>query len=228
MEQKIIDLKSRLEKKYKEQDKEQISKFAVSLALANPESLDVLEKHNVEIKRPSQTIALTIEPQELERELRLAEEMGFIAAYQQNPRHLTQPIEMVIKRMAKADAVGVTYKNEKGVYASFVFSNRAFDYTMSKTEGAEKEFPSNKIESNSDIDMAEIKENALHLLETFAMEDKKDEIFARLDAIKDKELGQKEMLMEAFKIIGGDENLLASTIDEILMQSEEVKRGRAV
>ena len=75
---------------------------------------------------------------------------------------------------------------------------------------------------------AEIKENALHLLETFAMEDKKDEIFARLDAIKDKELGQKEMLMEAFKIIGGDENLLASTIDEILMQSEEVKRGKAV
>ena len=86
--------------------------------------------------------------------------MGFIAAYQQNPRHLTQPIEMVIKRMAKADAVGVTYKNEKGVYASFVFSNRAFDYIMSKTEGAEKEFPSNKIESNSDIDLS-----LIHILE---------------------------------------------------------------
>ena len=114
MEQKVIDLTKRLEKNYKDQDKEQTYKFSASLVLANPESLDVLEKHNVTIKKPSQTIVLTIEPQELERQLKLAEEMGFIAAYQQNPRHLTQPIEMVIKRMAKSDAVGVTYKNEKG------------------------------------------------------------------------------------------------------------------
>ena len=228
MEQKTIDLKNRLEKNYKEQDKEQISKFAASLALANPESLDILERHNVEIKRPSQTIALTIEPQELERELRLAEEMGFIAAYQQNPRHLTQPIEMVIKRMAKADAIGVTYKIEKGVYASFIFSNRAFEYIISQTEGVEKNTPSNKIELNNDIDMADVKDNALHLLETFAMGDRKDEIFARLDAIKNKKMSPKEMLMEAFKVIGGDENLLASTIDEILLQSEEIKRGRVV
>ncbi len=230
MEQKVIDLKNRLEKNYKEQDKNQIYTFAASLITANPESLDVLESHGVELKKPSQTIVLAIEPQELERELKLAEEMGFIAAYQQNPRHLTQPIEMVIKRMAKADAVGVTYKNEKGTYASFIFSQRAFDYIMSKTEGVEKEIPSNtpiETDNNMDEDLSEVKENAMRLLEAFAMIDEKDKVFARLDEIGDKGLSQKEMLMEAFKIFGGDEKVLATTIDEVLMASNEEKRGRA-
>lgn len=228
MEQKVIDLKNRLEKNYKEQDKNQIYTFAASLVTANPESLDVLESHGVELKKPSQTIVLAIEPQELERQLKLAEEMGFIAAYQQNPRHLTQPIEMVIKRMAKADAVGVTYKNEKGTYASFIFSQRAFDYMLSKTEGVEKEIPSNTpIEANNNIDLSEVKENAVRLLEAFAMTDEKDKVFSRLDEIGDKGLSQKEMLMEAFKIFGGDEKVLATTIDEVLMASNEEKRGRA-
>lgn len=220
MEQKVIDLTKRLEKNYKDQDKEQTYKFSASLVLANPESLDVLEKHNVTIKKPSQTIVLTIEPQELERQLKLAEEMGFIAAYQQNPRHLTQPIEMVIKRMAKSDAVGVTYKNEKGTYASFIFSQRAFDYVMTQAENAKEQTPSEpQIEGN--LNLEEAKEDALHVLEAFALEDKKEEIYERIDSIADKGLSEKEMLIEAFKIINGDENLLISKIDEVLAQKEE-------
>ena len=224
MEQKVIDLTKRLEKNYKDQDKEQTYKFSASLVLANPESLDVLEKHNVTIKKPSQTIVLTIEPQELERQLKLAEEMGFIAAYQQNPRHLTQPIEMVIKRMAKSDAVGVTYKNEKGTYASFIFSQRAFDYVMTQAKNSKEQTHSEpQIEGN--LNLEEAKEDALHVLEAFALEDKKEEIYERIDSIADKGLSEKEMLIEAFKIINGDENLLISKIDEVLAQKEEKKRG---
>ena len=78
-----------------------------------------------------------------------------------------------------------------------------------------------------DEDLSEVKENAMRLLEAFAMIDEKDKVFARLDEIGDKGLSQKEMLMEAFKIFGGDEKVLATTIDEVLMASNEEKRGRA-
>lgn len=226
MEQRIIDLENKLEKNYKDQDKEQIYKYSASLISANPESLDVLEKHNITIKKPSQTIVLTIEPKELERQLKLAEEMGFIAAYQQNPRHITQPIEMVIKRMAKSDAVGITYKNENGIYASFIFSQRAFDYIMAQNEEIKHE---NVVEETPSYNsLAEIKEDALHVLETYAMNDKAEEIYARIDQIADKNLSEKEMLIEAFKIIDGDKKMLLDTIDNILAQKEERVMGKAI
>lgn len=222
MEQRAIDLINETKVNFKEQDVEQIEKYSVSYDLANPESLKVLTNHGIKIKKPSQAIVLTIEPEELVRELKLAEEMGFIAAYQQNPRHITQPIEMVIRRMAKADAVGVTYKNEKGIYASFIFSKRAFDYIMAQSGKTLEEVDSPELET----DLAEIKEDALHVLEAFDMSDKAEEIYARIDNIVDKDLGEKEMLFEAFKILGGDKGLLLSKIDEVLLQKEEMKRGK--
>lgn len=225
MEQNVIALQKELEVNYKEQDKNQSYKFAVSLSLANPESLDVLKKHNVVIKKPCQTIVLLIDPVELERELKLAEEMGFIAAYQQNPRHLTQPVEMVIKRMAKAESVGVTYKNEKGTYASFLFSQRAFDYIIKGNTKENTDTPS-VAPVNDNLDITEIKEDALRVLETFALADEKDKVYQRLEEIKDKGLSEKEMLLESFKIFGGDEALLISTIDEVLAQKNEKKAGR--
>ena len=223
MEQNMIDLQKELETNYKEQDKNQSYKFAVTLSMSDPKSLEVLKKHDVTIKKPSQTIALLIEPVELERQLKLAEEMGFIAAYQQNPRHLTQPIEMVIKRMAKADAVGVTYKNEKGIYASFLFSQRAFDYIVKDNTKETSETPSFQ---DSNLDITQIKEDALRVLETFALADEKDKVYQRLDEIKDKGLSEKEMLLESFKIFGGDEALLIATIDEVLAQKNTKKEGR--
>ena len=221
MEQRAIELVKETLPNFKEQDKNQVWKYAVSYELSNDDSYDVLKKHNVVLTKPTQTIVLSIAAQELERQLKLAEEMGFIAAYQQNPRHLTQSVEMVIKRMAKADAVGVTYKNEKGIYASFLFSQRAFDYIIGQNENVKSvvdETPSNTYE------LAEIKEDALHVLETFGMNDRAEEIYARIDEIADKNLGEKEMLVEAFKIIDGDRKMLYDTIDKILEQKETRER----
>lgn len=221
MEQRAIELVKETLPNFKEQDKNQVWKYAVSYELSNDDSYDVLKKHNVVLTKPTQTIVLSIAAQELERQLKLAEEMGFIAAYQQNPRHLTQPVEMVIKRMAKADAVGVTYKNEKGIYASFLFSQRAFDYIVNQNENVKSvvdETPSNTYE------LAEVKEDALHVLETFGMNDRAEEIYARIDEIADKNLGEKEMLVEAFKIIDGDRKMLYDTIDKILEQKETRER----
>lgn len=219
----LVDLKDKLVGNYKEKDVGNIYKFAVSYAESNQESLDVLSNHGVNLFKPSQTIVLTIEPKELERQLKLAEEMGFIGAYQQNPRFITQPVEMVIKRMAKCDSIGVTYKNEEGIYASFIFSQRAFDYIVNENDVEKKD----EIVDTNEINMDEVKENALRLLESFAMTDEKDNIFAKLDSIKDTGLSEKEMLVEVFKGFGGNEEFLINQIDEVLASANEMKRGRA-
>lgn len=220
MEQRAIELINETKANFKEQDAAQINKYCVSYDLADPESLKVLESHGITIKKPSQAIVLTEEPVNLDRKIKLAEEMGFVDAYKQNPRHLSQPIEKVIKRMSMADANNISYKNEKGTYASFLFSNRAFNYIAGKSTLTEGDSP------EQDLDLAEVKEDALRILETFAMEDKKDEIYARIDAIADKDLSEKEMLVEALKTLGGAESVLTETIDTILLQKEEMKRGR--
>lgn len=219
---------------FKEQDKGQAEKFGVSYSIADEDNLKTLEKYGVKIKKPSQVIVLayTKDERDFDRDLKLAEEMGFIDAYRQNPRHLSQPVEEVIKRMSKAEALGMEYKDEKGRYAQFLFGERISTYAFNKRENElAKESPSDApINSDSQVDsaeMAEIKDDALRVLEAFAMTDEKDQIFARLDAIGDKGLSEKEMLVEAFKIFGGDEKLLISTIDDVLAASEEVKRGRA-
>ena len=80
------------------------------------------------------------------------------------------------------------------------------------------ETPSNTYE------LAEVKEDALHVLETFGMNDRAEEIYARIDEIADKNLGEKEMLVEAFKIIDGDRKMLYDTIDKILEQKETRER----
>lgn len=219
----LVDLKDKLVGNYKEKDVDNIYKFAVSYSESNMDSLNVLSNHGVNLSKPSQTIVLTIEPKELERQLKLAEEMGFIGAYKQNPRFITQPVEMVIKRMAKCDSIGVTYKNEDDVYASFIFSQRAFDYVVKENDVEKKE----EVVDNTEINIDEVKENALRLLESFAMTEEKDSIYAKLDAIKDTGLSEKEMLVEAFKDFGGNEELLINQIDEVLASTNNMKRGRA-
>lgn len=213
--------------KFKEQDKEQVWKYTVSYQTANADSLSVLQSHGVEIKKPSQVIVLAYPADELDRKLKLAEEMGFVNAYKQNPRHLSQPVESVIKRMSKAEAEGIPLTNEKGTYSTILFSERAFDYvTKQNSKNDSPSIPPINSQVDSQL-MAETKENALRVLEAFAMTDEKDQVYARLDAIGDKGLSQKEMLVEAFKVFGGDEKLLVSTIDDVLAASEEMKRGMA-
>lgn len=219
----LVDLKDKLVGNYKEKDVDNIYKFAVSYSESNMDSLNVLSNHGVNLSKPSQTIVLTIEPKELERQLKLAEEMGFIGAYKQNPRFITQPVEMVIKRMAKCDSIGVTYKNEDDVYASFIFSQRAFDYVVKENDVEKKE----EVVDNTEVNIDEVKENALRLLESFAMTEEKDSIYAKLDAIKDTGLSEKEMLVEAFKDFGGNEEFLINQIDEVLASTDNMKRGRA-
>ena len=220
MEQKLIDLKNRLDTHFKDRDKEQTYKSFASYTIANTESLDILESHDIYLKKPSQVIVLSIEPKDLERQVKLAEEMGFVAAYKQNPRFLTQPIEMVIKRMAKADAIGVTYKNEEGIYASFIFSQRAFEHIISQVDVKKNEL-------NEDVNVvSNLSEHVMHLIEEFSLQSEKDNIFARLNDVSKSDLSEKEILMEIFKNYVNNDELLADKIDIILELNSDLERGR--
>lgn len=229
MEKKIIDLCTNVSNNLKPRDKEQMPKFMASYSLADPDSLAVLEKYGIKITKSSQGIVLTQDPKTLTQALDLATKMGFVDAYKADPKRLCQLVTNVIKRMAKCDAIGENYKLENGGFANFLFSERAFNQHMATIGAQEKqiiETPVEDAEVHSD-NLDQVKDYALRVLEQFAIVEQKDAIFGRLEEIKDKGLGTKEMLMEAFKVCAGNSELLSDTIDELLESNEEVNLGRA-
>ena len=69
----------------------------------------------------------------------------------------------------------------------------------------------------------ELKEYADRVIETFAMEDKKNEIYNKLSEIEKQGLGIKETLMEVFKVYSDNIDYLSANIDEILNSYKEGK-----
>lgn len=69
----------------------------------------------------------------------------------------------------------------------------------------------------------ELKEYADRVIETFAMEDKKNEIYNKLSEIEKQGLGIKETLMEVFKTYSDNIDYLSANIDEILNSYKEGK-----
>ena len=222
----VINLYENVSKDFKQRDKDQIEKFFASLRMADPESLKVLESYGIKLVKSSQLIVLTQDPKTLTQALDLAEKMGFIDAYKEEPKRLCQLVTNIIKRMAKCDAIGEVYKDEKGRFAPYLFSERAFN-THIASLGTEKTniiSISREVKpSVGDSKLDKAKEYALRVLEQFAIEDQKDAIFNRLDEIQNKGLGTKEMLIEAFKICAGNTELLSDTIDELLATETEME-----
>lgn len=200
-------------------EKEHPEKFIVSLELANLENRNLLKEYNINLK-PSDWIVLSIEPEILEKTILRARDLGFLEAYQQTPSFLKQDVDAVIKRIAELDHLGVPYKSEKGKYQSFLFSKRGFDYVLSQVNGEKKE--------DLVIENLELKELADRVMETFAMEDKKNEIYENLAKIEKQGLGIRESLIKAFEVYNDSGNLdyLISSIDEILEANKEEVKGR--
>lgn len=227
----IIKLSKNVTDGFKPRDLEQLEKFFASLSLADPVSLDILKRYKIDLTRCSQLIVLTQDPKELLQSLELAQKMGFINAYHENPRRLCQGVTNVIRRMSKCDAVGVPYKDAEGHFADFIFSERAFNKQMSSLNIEEKKIielaDSNTMNEESvsnEVDLNKVKEYAIRVLEQFAITEQQDAIFKRLEEIQGNGLSVKEMLMEAFKICSGNSELLSDTIDELLNQEESLGR----
>ena len=173
------------EKKGFDVEKEKPEKFLISLELAEPENRVLLSENGINLK-PSEWIDLTIDPEILKKTVLRAKELGFLEAYQQTPSFLKQDVDAVIKRMAHLEHLGVPYKSEKGKYQSFLFSKRGYEYVLSQTSGVNKE-----VQGISDIELKELSDR---VMETFAMEDKKNEIYEKLALAEKEGLSIKETL----------------------------------
>ncbi|MEG2028941.1 MAG: hypothetical protein RR050_03555 [Bacilli bacterium] len=231
MENAMIDLQKKVVSGFKEKDKAQQEKFMVSISLADPKTYELLLKSGINITKCSQFKVLTIDPKVIARELELGSKMGFLSAYQEDPSRLSQMDTNVIKRMAKCDALGVTYKDESGSFKNFIFSERKFNEEMAKLNlNNEVSLDNNKNEkvvTDTVVKESDLKEHALRILEVFGMMDEKENVMNRLNEVATKGFSDKESLMEVFKVYGGNAQLLSDTIDEILGLNEEVSLGRA-
>lgn len=205
------------EKKGFDVEKEKPEKFLISLELAEPENRVLLSENGINLK-PSEWIVLTIEPEILKKTVLRAKELGFLEAYKQTPSFLKQDVDAIIKRMAHLEHLGILYKNEKGKYQSFLFSKRGYEYVLSQTSEMTKE-----IKGISDIELKELSDR---VMETFAMEDKKNEIYEKLALVEKEGLSIKETLMKVFGEFSDNLDYLSENIDEILANNKEVEKGR--
>ena len=175
--------------------------WVTSLLFARDENKALLDEYNIKLT-PDTWIVLC------------AKDLGFLEAYIQNPSYLKYDVDAVIKRISEFEHLNIPYKNEKGKYQTYLFSKRAYDYVMSSI---------NKKNDTKSIMDVELKEYADRVIETFAMEDKKNEIYNKLSEIEKQGLGIKETLMEVFKTYSDNIDYLSVNIDEILNSYKEGK-----
>ena len=203
-----------------DQTKEHPEKFIVSLGLAYPENIEFLKNPEYAIKlSASDWIVLAIEPEILKKTVLRAKDLGFLEAYQQNPSFLKQDVDKVIKRMGELEHLGIPYKSEKGKYQSFLFSERGFTYVINEVEKKSNDLTPR-------INDHELKELADRVIETFAMENKKQEIYKSLEIAEKEGLGLKETLMKVFGAYSDNLDYLSSNIDEIIANNNEIAKGR--
>ena len=200
-------------------EKERIEDFLVSATDFDENNIKLLEDNDIHISKASQLIVLQMDNEELNRNIKRAEELGFIDAYKQNPRNAVRDANVVARRIAESEAHNIPWKNEEGKISQHLFGNRLYNYVLGQT--SEEEVTENVTKDNT-----EVLELAYRLLEEFALDDKKDEVKAKLDEIKDKGLSTKEMLMEVMKAYGGNLEFLSSKIDELLEYEKSLGMGR--
>lgn len=222
MEKSFIDIKNIFEelKNDYDQSKEHPEKYLVSLLNLNEENLNTIREYGLKLK-PSQWSVLTIEPQVLNKTLIRAKELGFLEAYKQNPAFLKQDVDKVIKRIGQLEHLGIPYKNEKGKYQTYLFSERGYEYVLKSS--SKEPVLSDDTPSLNDI---ELKEYAKRIMETFAMLDKEKEINSKLAVIEKEGLSLKESLIAAFKDYCDNLDYLSSFIDEVLKEDAEINKGR--
>ena len=203
-------------------EREHPEKFIASLVEANLENKEILDKFLIKLK-PSQWIVLTIPSELLEKTLLRAQDLGFIDAYQQNPAFLKSDVDKIIKRISECDAYSIPYKNEKGKYQSWLFSDRGYNYIISQATGKDLN-ASEKQEATPNDD--ELRELANRVIETFALSGESANIYNRLEELKTSGLSKKEILMEVFKSYAENLDYLSTSIDEVLDANKEEEIGR--
>ena len=82
-------------------EKERIEDFLVSATDFDENNIKLLEDNDIHISKASQLIVLQMDNEELNRNIKRAEELGFIDAYKQNPRNAVRDANVVARRIAE-------------------------------------------------------------------------------------------------------------------------------
>jgi len=203
--------------------KESPEKYLKALDLAFDENFATKDEYGLKM-RPKDWLALTMEPEEFKKTLAQGQALGFVEAYKQNPSFMKQDVEKVIKRISALDANHVPYVNEKGKYQSTLFSERAFNYIISKSSQETKPLLA---ESNNEIannNASSIKDYAQRLIETFNLTTSSAAINEKIANVPSTS-NDREILIEIFKQYVEDQEYLAKCVDEIIKFDKESKRG---
>lgn len=207
-------------------NKEHPEKFLASLVVADESNVNLLHENDINVNKPSQFIVYDSESKDLEKNIKQSKALQLDGVYTQNPRNLTRGIDEISRRVSKFEALGIPYKNDKGKYQSYLFSNRGSEYIINQLDKEENHQTMPKVETNVAINVDDVKEQALRIMEEFSLIDKKDEIYQKIEKISTKDLSEKEILMEAFKNYAADLNFLSDKIDQILSFNQENSQRR--
>lgn len=202
-------------------NKEHPEKFIGTLLVADEANYKFLNEQAIRIK-PNAWSVLSLPNMELQKRVLRAKELGFIDAYMQSAAFLKQDVDTVIKRMGQLEHLGIPYKNEKGKYLAYLFSERGYNYIVNeKTKG--------DIKSGGDtprIENIELKELADRVMETLVITNSAD-VYQEIAELEKKSLKPKEILMEVFKKYDKDLNHLSEVIDDIISFNNNLAKGRA-
>lgn len=219
--EEVIKIIEDITQDFKPRDKEHIAEFLPVYEMIDQESWEEVKKAGIVISKNSQLIALTQDAKTIKQTLDLAEKMGFLDAYKENPKRLTVLVSNVIKRMAKCDAIGIPYKTDEG-YANFLFSSRAFkEMTDSLSEEQKRIITTPSLET--DAINTEAHQVIRAIIEKFDFtEDDIAKIYQELEKVEEEtpDLSLKEKVLNTLKEtcsvdINFLENIVSDTLEEL-------------
>lgn len=188
------------------------------------ETKKILKEYNINCSKADELILLTIEPKDMKRVLELANNMGFIKAFQDKPIRLRQTITNIIKRIAKCEAMGVKYLREDGTFEDYLFQEKLFASKMeemSQDYQEDKEVVAEEKEMEPEgNDLQYILDVASDLYDDINISEPKQNVMAAVQFVANNaSLSPKEVLLKAFRKYT-DTNELNYAIDHVLGLSE--------
>lgn len=216
-----FELKLVKELKEKLGPNERIEDFLPAIIGTDEKTAELIKENGMFPTKASHMIEYQLEPDEFSRNLDRAKIGDYSDALKQNPRHIVRDGNETLKKVNESIAAGIPIKDENGKYSPQVFSNRLHAYLLEKTSNLEK-----KSDETQSIDIEDVLQLAYRLLEELSLDDKKEEVATKLDAIKDKGLSVKEMLIEVTKNYSDNFEFLSNKIDELLEYEKSLEMRR--
>ena len=216
-----FELKLVKELKEKLGPNERIEDFLPAIIGADEKVDTLIKENNMFPTKASHMIEYQMDSDEFAKNIDRAKMGDYYDALKANPRYVVRDGNETLKKVNETIAANIPLKDENGKYNPQIFSNRLHLYVLEQSGNLEKSSGETQT-----IDIGEVLQLAYRLLEELSLDDKKEEVASKLDAIKDKGLSTKEMLMEVTKGYADNLEFLSSKIDELLEYEKSLGMGR--